>query len=164
MRRPKPSSELTPRSHDDALLDEMVAMIARSAARDAANGGPAPRKDAVVTTADDPHLGRSTIRVRKRQSKLAPSHRPLQATSAGLSESPKSGISDDTGIDHPCADPNPSQHPLTLREIASSLSVSESVARDLLRKGKLVGFKVGGQWRAMPSAVSDFIITQLAKR
>jgi excisionase family DNA binding protein len=56
--------------------------------------------------------------------------------------------------------PNP---PLTLREVADYLSVTEDVARDLLRKEKIHGFKAGGRWRIPPEAVTEFMIEQLSK-
>ena len=52
---------------------------------------------------------------------------------------------------------------LMLREIADFLSISEDVARDLLRKNKIRGFKAGGQWRAMPQAITAYVIEQLSK-
>jgi excisionase family DNA binding protein len=54
--------------------------------------------------------------------------------------------------------------PLTLREVAQYLSITEDVARDLLRKRKLQGFKAGGQWRVPPAAITEYVIAQLAKR
>jgi hypothetical protein len=60
--------------------------------------------------------------------------------------------------------PDGSQRPLILHEIASFLNVSENVARYLLRTKKLRGFKAGGQWRAMPQAITEYIIEQLSKR
>lgn len=53
--------------------------------------------------------------------------------------------------------------PLTVRETADQLGISDDVARYLLRKQKLAGFKVGGQWRVPRDAITEFIITQLAK-
>lgn len=57
--------------------------------------------------------------------------------------------------------PNPL---LTLREIASCLSITDDVARYLLRTNKIQGFKVGGRWRVLPDALTDYLIAQLAKR
>lgn len=53
--------------------------------------------------------------------------------------------------------------PMTLREIANFLAISDDVARDLLRKKKIRSFKAGGQWRAMPQEVAEFVIRQLSK-
>ena len=54
-------------------------------------------------------------------------------------------------------------YPMTLREVASFLNVSDDVARYLFRNGKIKGFKVSGQWRAFSKAVVDYVVTQLAK-
>ena len=53
---------------------------------------------------------------------------------------------------------------LTVREISSSLSITDDVARYLLRTNKIHGFKVGGRWRVPPDAITDYLIAQLAKR
>ena len=61
------------------------------------------------------------------------------------------------------SEPVPIVSPLSVREAAAQLGVSEDVARDLLRKRKLAGFKAGGQWRVPPDAITEYIIAQLEK-
>lgn len=53
---------------------------------------------------------------------------------------------------------------LTVWEISSSLSITEDVARHLLRTKKIHGFKVGGRWRVSPEAITDYIVGQLSKQ
>ena len=52
----------------------------------------------------------------------------------------------------------PSSPPLTVMDVANHLGVSEDVVRDLLRKGKVRGGKVGGQWRIMPEDLADYVM------
>ena len=54
--------------------------------------------------------------------------------------------------------------PLTLRELANRLSVTDDVARYLLRSEKIAGFKVGGRWRIPPEAVADYVVEQLSRK
>ena len=53
--------------------------------------------------------------------------------------------------------------PLTVREISSSLSITDDVARYLLRTKKIRGFKVGGRWRIPAEALTEYMIAQLSK-
>ena len=57
-----------------------------------------------------------------------------------------------------------SNPPLTVREVAAHLSVTEDVVRYLLRTKKLIGFKVGGQWRIPPESLTEYVITQIANQ
>jgi excisionase family DNA binding protein len=57
--------------------------------------------------------------------------------------------------------PNP---PLTVREVATHLSITEDVTRYLLRTKKLIGFKAGGQWRIPPESLTEYVVSQLAKQ
>jgi excisionase family DNA binding protein len=61
------------------------------------------------------------------------------------------------------SEPEPIDPPLNVRETAAQLGSSEDITRDLLRKRKIAGFKVGGQWRVPRDAVTEYIIRQLAK-
>jgi len=57
--------------------------------------------------------------------------------------------------------PNP---PLSVREVAAHLSITEDVVRYLLRTKKLIGFKAGGQWRIPSESLTEYIINQLANQ
>ena len=59
---------------------------------------------------------------------------------------------------------NPALPPLTVREVAAHLSVSEDIVRYLLRTKKLTGLKVGGRWRIPPGSLTDYVVSQLAKQ
>ncbi len=61
------------------------------------------------------------------------------------------------------SDAVPIASPLSVRETANQLGVSEDITRYLLSKRKLAGFKVSGQWRVPPDAITEYIIAQLAK-
>lgn len=53
--------------------------------------------------------------------------------------------------------------PMTLRQIAGYLGVGDAVVRHLCRTGGIKAFKVGGQWRAYPEHITDYIMKQLQK-
>ena len=52
---------------------------------------------------------------------------------------------------------------LSVREVASLLSVREDVVRYLLRERLLDGFKVSGQWRIHREALAEFLIEMMSK-
>ena len=45
----------------------------------------------------------------------------------------------------------------TPKEVAELLKVSEQVIAEELKSGRLVGFRVGRQWRIMESSVKEYI-------
>lgn len=53
--------------------------------------------------------------------------------------------------------------PMTARQVADYLGVSQDVARLLLRAGKIRAFKVGGQWRTLRTDLMDYLMKQLQK-
>ncbi len=48
--------------------------------------------------------------------------------------------------------------PLTVADVVGHLGVSEDVVRDLLRKEKLRGAKVGGQWRIRSEDLAEYVM------
>ena len=46
---------------------------------------------------------------------------------------------------------------LTIQEISSFLKIKEKTAYDLVAKGELPGFKVGGSWRFRRSDIEEWI-------
>jgi excisionase family DNA binding protein len=48
-------------------------------------------------------------------------------------------------------------HLLTPRETAEALKVSRKTLMRLIRRNKLLGFKIGGQWRIRESELAQFI-------
>jgi excisionase family DNA binding protein len=73
-------------------------------------------------------------------------------------------IGDVVGTGVTACDVNSMPPPLTVREAASFLGLSDDVTRDLLRTKRLVGFKASGQWRVLTSSLSEYIVAQLSKR
>jgi excisionase family DNA binding protein len=53
--------------------------------------------------------------------------------------------------------------PLTVKEVADYLGVSEDVVRWLLNKKKLKGIKVAGRWRIFPADLMEYVMSQLEK-
>lgn len=53
--------------------------------------------------------------------------------------------------------------PMSVRQAADYLGVGENVIRSLCRTGGLSAFKPKGQWRILPSDLSDYIMKQLQK-
>ncbi|SCM82452.1 DNA-binding protein, excisionase family (modular protein) [uncultured Sporomusa sp.] len=51
----------------------------------------------------------------------------------------------------------------TPKELAELLKVSEQVIADELKSGRLVGFKVGRQWRISENSVNEYIKTNTYK-
>jgi excisionase family DNA binding protein len=49
--------------------------------------------------------------------------------------------------------------PLTVMDVANHLGVSIDVVRDLLRKEKIRGGKVGGRWRIMSDDLAEYVVT-----
>lgn len=54
--------------------------------------------------------------------------------------------------------------PMGVRQTADYLGVGENVVRSLCRTGRLNAFKPKGQWRILPSDLSDYIMKQLQKK
>jgi len=52
---------------------------------------------------------------------------------------------------------------LTIQEIAIFLKIKEKTAYDLVAKGKLPGFKVGGSWRFRRSDIETWIDSKTRK-
>ena len=46
---------------------------------------------------------------------------------------------------------------LTVRDVATRLSISEQGVRDLLQRGHLRGYQVGRRWRVEPTHLQAFI-------
>ena len=53
--------------------------------------------------------------------------------------------------------------PLTVREVANYLGVSDDVVRSLIAKKKLKAIKIGGQWRIFPADLAEYVISRLEK-
>ena len=53
---------------------------------------------------------------------------------------------------------------MTTDDVAAYLCVSRHVVRSLFRSNAIQALKVGGQWRARPEAVSEFLINQMSVR
>ena len=51
---------------------------------------------------------------------------------------------------------------LTIQEVATFLKIKEKTAYDLVAKGKIPGFKVGGAWRFKRSQLNEWIDQQAA--
>lgn len=171
MRRPNPTHVPQPSSGGDALLDDMVAMMARLAAR-AVDGGAAPTT--TTPTTSPPMDGacprasatRSPRRRRDDADCCSAPRSPRRTTRSSRAPppapAPAEQIDDTTELQADGV--GLQQTPLTVREIAGLINASEDVTRNLLRRQNIAGFKVGGQWRAMPAAVSEYIVAQLARR
>jgi excisionase family DNA binding protein len=56
------------------------------------------------------------------------------------------------------ASQSPQPPPLTVADVANHLGVSADVTRDLLRKKKLRGGKIGGQWRIRPEDLAEYVM------
>lgn len=52
---------------------------------------------------------------------------------------------------------------LTIQEIATFLKIKEKTAYDLVAKGELPGFKVGGSWRFRRSDIEEWIDAKTRK-
>ena len=154
----------SPADVGDALLDELTALIARISARDM----PAPAPTAsppVDVNSQRPRPLRSSdnarsirARTNTRPRTRMPRQAQPQSTTVDLDQSATS-----VAIDNVQVDTSLQSRPLNLREIADFLTVSEDVARYLLREKKIRGFKAGGQWRSMPQALCEYVIEQLSK-
>ncbi len=146
----------------DGLLDDLVATLARIAAREAGDGM-LPIERASCAQSETP-LGETGKPTRRKKAAPKESDTTLAPTTHITTPAPQPletlhGVP--TGEDGAVVG---QQRPLTLREIADFLTVSEDVARYLLRKKKIKGFKAGGQWRAMPDALTEYVIEQLSKQ
>jgi excisionase family DNA binding protein len=53
--------------------------------------------------------------------------------------------------------------PLIVADVANHLGVSPDIVRDLLRKKKLRGGKVGGLWRIMPEDLADYVMATFGR-
>jgi excisionase family DNA binding protein len=53
--------------------------------------------------------------------------------------------------------------PITVREAAAYLGITEKTFRRLCRTSALRAFKAGGQWRVYPAELTDYIMKQLQK-
>jgi len=52
--------------------------------------------------------------------------------------------------------------PLTVKEVANYLGVSEDVVRGLIKNKKLKAIKVGGQWRIFRESLAEYVMSKLA--
>jgi len=53
--------------------------------------------------------------------------------------------------------------PMSARQVADYLGVSEDVARHLFRTKRVPAFKAGGQWRVRQEDLMNFVIEQLQR-
>ncbi len=53
--------------------------------------------------------------------------------------------------------------PLTVREVADYLGVSEDVVRHLLRNRIIAGFKAGGQWRIFREGLAEYVVRSMTR-
>ncbi len=53
--------------------------------------------------------------------------------------------------------------PLTVREVADYLGVSEDVVRYLLRNRSISGFKAGGQWRISRESLAEYVVRSMTR-
>lgn len=146
-----PSQSVLPTpSVGDSILDDMVGLLAKSAARDEISGetdataAPAAESSAVA--------GRGRGRGKPASSTRRSRHPPTTASSGEATRTLT-----DVGA-------REAARSLCVREISAYLGVSDDITRDLLRNGRVEGFKIGGRWRAFPSAVTDYIAEQLERR
>lgn len=133
----------TTSSQVDACLDDIVHTLARIAAREV--------QDSIAPVAPSRAQSRPPRQTRSSRRKSKPS---AATTAPDLLAMP---------TDDEAAATVGQQRPLTLHEIAGFLAISDGVARYLLRTKKLRGFKAGGQWRAMPQDVAEYVTKQLSK-
>ncbi len=145
----------------DGLLDDLVATLARIAARDAGDGM-IQTQGATGAQSETPlgETGKPARRKKSAPKKKDTTLEPAAHTTTPNQQPPEMLHDALTGEDGAMVG---QQRALTLREIADFLTVSENVARYLLRNQKIRGFKAGGQWRAMPQALSAYVIEQLSK-
>ncbi|MFM9938680.1 MAG: hypothetical protein ACKVP7_04190 [Hyphomicrobiaceae bacterium] len=127
----------------EAVLGEIVHALARAAARDSRVAP--PDVDLYANPEDPPQ--QSTPYAKRKGSRKA--RIPIAPS--------KNAVAPDAALDAETAPP------LTLRQIANTLNTSDDIARYLLRKRKIRGFKAGGQWRAYPDAVTEYVIEQLSR-
>ena len=52
---------------------------------------------------------------------------------------------------------------MTVHEVARQLATSDDVVRQMLRDGRIAGFKAGGQWRIPRISLSEYLKKQLSK-